>query len=126
MLCSGDTNSYPPVPRIFKSTNGGNVFVNQIGSTVPSTYLLGQNFPNPFNPVIKIKFDVSRVKQASLLVTLKVYDITGREIQTLVNESLNPGTFEVTFDGSKLNSGVYFYKLMTEGFTETKRMMLIK
>ena len=55
-----------------------------------------------------------------------VYDVMGREVQTLVNESLKPGTYEVSFDGSMLNSGVYFYKLIIDGFTETKKMLLIK
>ena len=59
-------------------------------------------------------------------VKLVVYDIQGREVQTLVNERLQPGTYEARFDGSSLNSGVYFYKLTTDGFTETKRMILIK
>jgi hypothetical protein len=60
------------------------------------------------------------------MVTLKIYDITGKEIQTLVNESLKPGSYEVTFDGSQLPSGVYFYRLITEGFSETKKMLMIK
>ncbi|MFZ4591485.1 MAG: T9SS type A sorting domain-containing protein, partial [Ignavibacteria bacterium] len=60
------------------------------------------------------------------LVSLKIYDITGREIETLVNETLQPGSYEVTFDGSKLTSGVYFYKLVTVGYTETKKMVMIK
>jgi hypothetical protein len=102
------------------------VGVQNISSEVPSAYSLKQNYPNPFNPTTKIKFDVGSVKQASLLVTLKVFDVMGREVQTLVNERLNPGTYETTFDGSMLPSGVYFYKLITEGFTETKRMTLIK
>jgi hypothetical protein len=55
-----------------------------------------------------------------------VYDIQGREVQTLVNERLKPGTYEATFDGSQLTSGVYFYKLITDGFSETKKMLLIK
>jgi hypothetical protein len=59
-------------------------------------------------------------------VKLVVYDVQGREVQTLVNERLNAGTYEVKFDGSMLNSGVYFYKLVTDGFTETKRMVMIK
>jgi hypothetical protein len=59
-------------------------------------------------------------------VVLKVYDVMGREVQTLVNESLKPGTYEATFDGSALNSGVYFYKLVTDGFSETKKMIMIK
>jgi hypothetical protein len=104
--------------------------INQIGSVVPSSYSLGQNYPNPFNPITKIKFDVPPLSFPNVSignpVVLKVYDITGREVQTLVNESLKPGTYEVSFDGSSLNSGVYFYKLVTEGFTETKKMILIK
>jgi hypothetical protein len=57
---------------------------------------------------------------------LVVFDVMGREVQTLVNEALKPGTYEVSFDGSMLNSGVYFYKLITDGFTETKKMLMIK
>ncbi len=102
------------------------VSVSNITTEVPAKYNLMQNYPNPFNPVTKIKFDVPNVQQASLLVALKIYDITGREIQTLVNERLQPGTYETTFDGSMLNSGVYFYKLITDGYTETKKMILIK
>jgi len=60
------------------------------------------------------------------LVTLKIYDITGREVQTLVSESLQPGTYEVSFDGSGYNSGVYFYKLTAGDYSETKKMLLIK
>jgi len=112
---------------ILKTVNGGGpVSVQNISTEVPSAYSLKQNYPNPFNPATKIKFDVASVKQASLLVTLKVYDVSGREVKTLVNESLQPGTYETTFDGSKLNSGVYFYKLTSGDFTETKRMLLIK
>jgi len=111
---------------IFSTTTGGTSSVNNVSIKVPAKYSLSQNYPNPFNPSTKIKFDVASVKQASLLVTLKVFDVMGREVQTLVNERLNPGTYETTFDGSMLPSGVYFYKLITEGFTETKRMTLIK
>jgi hypothetical protein len=100
--------------------------VTAITTETPSSFSLSQNYPNPFNPTTKIRFDVPSVKHASLLVALKVYDVMGREVQTLVNESLKPGTYEAAFDGSSLNSGVYFYKLVTEGFSETKKMLLIK
>jgi hypothetical protein len=60
------------------------------------------------------------------MVTLKVFDITGREIATLVNEPLNPGTYEVTFDGSNLPSGIYFYQLKTDNFLEAKKVILLK
>jgi hypothetical protein len=105
------------------------VGINQIGTTVPSEYRLSQNYPNPFNPVTKIRFDIASAKQASLLVTLKVYDIMGREVQTLVNESLQPGTYETTFDGSLLGgltSGVYFYKLNIGDFKSVKKMVMLK
>jgi len=93
-----------------------------ISNLIPNSFSLMQNYPNPFNPKTKIKFDVVRLGEVKIIV----YDVTGREIQTLVNESLKPGTYETSFDGSTLNSGVYFYKLITDGFTETKKMLLIK
>ncbi len=105
--------------------------ISNTGSTLPASFLLGQNYPNPFNPVTKIKFSVppslsSPHGVGGDLVQLKVYDVRGREVQTLVNERLNAGTYEATFDGSSLNSGVYFYRLTTEGFSETRRMILLK
>jgi hypothetical protein len=60
------------------------------------------------------------------MMVLKVYDILGKEIETLVNEKLSPGTYEVTFNGSNYSSGIYFYKLTTDSFNETKRMLMIK
>jgi hypothetical protein len=108
--------------QILKSTNGGNVFVNQIGTTVPSSYSLGQNYPNPFNPSTVVRFQLSVVSD----VSLKVYDVKGREVQTVVSERLRAGTYEVKFDGCNLNSGVYFYKLVAGDFSETKKMLLIK
>ncbi len=112
---------------IYKTTNGGVVIgINMINETKPENYRLYQNYPNPFNPTTKIQLDVPGVKQASLLVTLKVHDITGKEICTLVSDRLQPGSYETSFDGSTLNSGVYFYKLSADNFTETKKMLLIK
>ncbi len=75
----------------------------------------------------KIKFDIpGTIKRKTLDVKLVIFDIIGREIQTLVNEQLNPGTYEVTFDAGSLPSGIYFYKLSTRNFVETKKMILIK
>jgi hypothetical protein len=96
--------------------------IKTISEHVPTQFSLGQNYPNPFNPNTVIRFQLSVVG----MVSLKVYDATGREVLTLVNESLKPGTYETSFNGSLLNSGVYFYKLITDGFSETKRMLLIK
>lgn len=91
-------------------------------SNIPNEYSLSQNFPNPFNPVTKISFTLP----ASGFVTMKVYDQLGKEVATLVNGSRNAGNYSVDFDGSKLSSGVYFYRLQTEDFVSTKRMILVK
>jgi hypothetical protein len=96
--------------------------VNQISSEIPSSYSLEQNYPNPFNSISNVKFQISNTGDVKLVV----YDIMGREVQTIVNEQLAPGTYKTTFDGSNLPSGIYFYRLITDGFSETKRMTLIK
>ena len=100
----------------------GVVGVDNISTIVPENFEFLQNYPNPFNPrtVISVQLPVSGE------VLLKVYDVMGREVQTLVNERLNAGTYSVTFDGSNLSSGVYFYKLQSGDFTSVKRMVLIK
>ncbi len=108
----------------------GIVNVKNESVKIPDNFSLIQNYPNPFNPVTKIKFSIPAVSSPRVpggnLVQLKVYDVTGREVQTLVNERLQPGTYEASFDGSALNTGVYFYKLVTGNFSETKKMLLIK
>jgi hypothetical protein len=91
-------------------------------SQVPTVYSLSQNYPNPFNPVTKINFAIP--KQG--FVTLKVYDVLGREVRSLVNEVKTAGEYTVDFSGAELSSGVYFYRLESNGFTDIKRMMLIK
>lgn len=109
--------------RVFKTTNnGGLTTINESGNNLPVKYGLDQNYPNPFNPTTNLQFSINKVQY----VTLKVYDILGREIRTLVNESLKSGTYEVSFDGSQIPSGIYFYKLESENFSETKKMILIK
>jgi photosystem II stability/assembly factor-like uncharacterized protein len=118
--------------KIIHTTSGGEwlVGISNITSEVPKGFVLHQNYPNPFNPKTKIKIDIANKSKIGTFgndkVVLIVYDIVGHEIQTLVNESLKPGTYEVTFDGSMLNSGIYFYKLAINGFTETKKMLMIK
>ena len=89
---------------------------------IPTVYELAQNYPNPFNPVTKINFAIP--KQG--LVSLKVYDVLGREVANLVNEVKTAGNYIVDFDASNLASGVYFYRLDVNGFSDVKRMMLIK
>jgi hypothetical protein len=86
------------------------------------TYILHQNFPNPFNPSTRIRFEIPDAG----FVTLKVYDILGREVKTLINEFRNYNRYEIVFDGSGLASGVYFYQLRVNDFIETKKMALIR
>jgi uncharacterized delta-60 repeat protein len=96
--------------------------IQNISSEVPKAFLLSQNYPNPFNPNTNIKYQITN----SGFVSIKVYDILGKEAETLVNENLKAGTYEVDFDGSKFASGIYFYVMKTENFIDTKKMILIK
>ncbi len=91
-------------------------------SIIPKTFELSQNYPNPFNPHTKIKFGVPKNSH----VKLDVFDALGKKVETLVDQNMNPGTFEVTWNATAYSSGVYFYKIETEGFSETKRMILTK
>ena len=89
---------------------------------MPKSFSLYQNYPNPFNPTTNIKLDVSK----SGLVKIVVYDVSGREVSTIVNEPMQSGSYTVDFNASGLSSGVYFYSLITGGYSETKKMILIK
>lgn len=91
-------------------------------SEIPDSYSLSQNYPNPFNPATKIKFALP----TSGFTSLKVYDISGKEISNLLNSNIQAGTYEVLFDASYYSSGAYFYKLESNGYIETKKMFLIK
>jgi hypothetical protein len=88
----------------------------------PSTYSLSQNYPNPFNPSTTIKYSISNAG----IVTLKEFDVLGKEVATLVNEEKPAGNYEVEFDGRELTSGVYFYQLKSGEFIQTKKMLLLK
>jgi hypothetical protein len=96
--------------------------IKNISTEMPSSYSLQQNYPNPFNPTTNIRYQITN----NSLVKLVVFDALGRKVETLVNEKQSAGTYEATFDGSYLTSGVYFYRLTTEGFSEMKKMILIK
>ena len=130
---------------VLKTTNGGLTFISEFLNEVPKEFKLFQNYPNPFNPTTKIKFEIPTLNPPLTKggrgeplgstggVSLKIYDITGREISTLLNESLSPGTYEVAFNGTNLPGGVYFYKLTVEdpvrktgNYSETRKMMLLK
>lgn len=111
---------------ILKTTTGGLTNILKISIEIPDTYSLSQNYPNPFNPVTKIKFSIPAHHPNGAQVTLKIFDILGREVMTLVNEPLQAGVYETTFDGSAFSSGIYFYRLNTDKYTETRKMILLK
>ena len=107
--------------------------INNNTNEIPEYFNLYQNYPNPFNPTTKIKFEIPVGQRHAFdfqnnanVIQLKVFDITGREIATLVNEQLKPGTYEVNFDGGNLPSGIYFYQLRTDYYIDTKKMLMIK
>ncbi|MCB0722677.1 MAG: T9SS type A sorting domain-containing protein [Ignavibacteriae bacterium] len=117
--------NYQPPTGIHSTTGEDTNWITSIkhlSNHLPDEFILYQNYPNPFNPITNLKFKVKSID----LVTLKVFDITGKEIATLVNEKLSPGEYEYQFDGSDLTSGVYFYQLRTKDFTSTKKMILVK
>ena len=124
---------------LYHTTNGGVSYIeNEVNN--PIEFQLSQNYPNPFNPSTKIKYSIPSVAlrqaQSDIIVTLKVYDLLGREIATLVNEEKPAGEYEVNFDATNLTggisakggyaSGVYFYQLRAGDFTETKKMVLLR
>jgi hypothetical protein len=99
--------------------------VKNISNEIPGSFKLYQNYPNPFNPSTKIKFDV-KAKNDKEIVILKIYNILGKDVATLVNEELSSGTYEINWSGESLNSGTYFYKIQIDNFIESKRMVLMK
>ncbi len=107
--------------RVYK-LDEQSVGIRNITNTIPKAFYLSQNFPNPFNPVTKIKFEISDKNS----VKLSVYNILGKQASTLVDERLNAGTYEVDLDASSLPSGIYFYTLQAGSFKETKKMLLLK
>lgn len=96
--------------------------IKEIGSGIPNNYSLDQNYPNPFNPTTNIRFNMPQAGT----VTLKIFNVLGQEVATLLNEFRNAGSYEYTFDASNLNTGVYFYSITTNNFTSTKKMLLVK
>ena len=89
---------------------------------LPTTYALKQNYPNPFNPSTMISYSLPN----NTFVTLKVFDVLGNEVATLVNEEKSAGNFEVEFNASGLSSGIYFYRIQTESFVDTKKLIMLK
>ncbi len=117
---SNSNSNYSALYGLLKYSQG--IGISNISSEIPDSYILHQNFPNPFNPVTVIRYSLIEDR----FTTLKVYDALGKIVSTLVNEKQNAGTYEVDFDGSELSSGVYYYKLSSGNFSQTKRMLLLK
>jgi hypothetical protein len=102
-------------------TEKGTNIINNV-SEVPVQYFLGNNYPNPFNPGTTIKFGIS----VKAFVKLKIYNSLGMEVENLIYQNLNPGTYEVRWNAQNFNSGIYYYRFETDGFIESKKMLLIK
>jgi photosystem II stability/assembly factor-like uncharacterized protein len=124
MYCVTATSSH-----VFMGSDSGNVLrdnvligITPISTEVPNSFALNQNYPNPFNPTTNIEFALTKATH----VKLTVFNSTGTEVATLVNEKLSIGSYKVDFNGSNLASGVYFYKLQTSDFVQTKKMILVK
>jgi len=108
---------------ILKTTNGGNfVGIEPINNSVPANYKLAQNYPNPFNPSTTISFAIPK----SGFTKLIIYNVLGKEVEKLVSQELKTGAYEVDWNASNFQSGIYFYKLETNNFTETRKMILLK
>ena len=141
IFLTGKTHSYdfplqnPGGGAYFQSTLGGSLDVFLLGfrpsgvygiriisTNIPDDYMLYQNFPNPFNPTTKIRFDLHKSSNTKLIV----YDILGKEIATLVNEKLNAGSYEVDWNAFGYPGGIYFYKLISDEFVDVRKMILLK
>lgn len=132
---TGKRRNYSTTPPPF-SVQGQDAYVYNFGVNIepatgigtnnnpqlPNSYKLEQNYPNPFNPATTINYEIPKTG----LVTLKIYDLVGKEVAVLVNEVKNPGRYNIDFDGTTLTSGVYFYKLESNGFSSTKKLILVK
>jgi hypothetical protein len=96
--------------------------ITPISNEVPAGFSLSQNYPNPFNPATKFQFQIAKLGNAMLVV----YDMLGREVSTLVNQQLKPGTYEIDFEGSRFSSGVYFYRLISGDYSQTRKLIINK
>lgn len=134
---SGIIDNYTNVPvnQFITAIEGQSLtpVVNKNTNNVPLSFMLYQNYPNPFNPITKIKFDIPQsviltpgTRGKNPFIKLKLFDILGHEVTTLVNEQLKAGTYEVEFNGTNFSSGVYFYQLSYGGLISTKNFVLLK
>jgi hypothetical protein len=121
LIVRKDNSPIDSLSQYFHSDWGLGIEQNDANS-IPDKFELMQNYPNPFNPSTKIKYSLSAPGYANI----KIYNLMGQEIATLLNEEKSAGNYEVKFDGTKLPSGIYFYTLLTGNFVQTKKMVLIK
>lgn len=115
----GGTSDYSVVQSFTTASPTG---IEILNSQKPNNFFLFQNYPNPFNPVTIIKYSVLHQS----FVNISIYNTQGKKILTLVNEEKSPGNYKVTFDGNKLSSGIYFYRMISNNFSETKKLILLK
>ena len=131
MVTVYDLKVHPTANYLVAGTHGRSMYkidlsqvvgINENGISTADNFRLNQNYPNPFSPTTKLEFGISKLG----FVSLKVYDIQGKEIADLVHEIKQPGYYNIQFDGSSLSSGIYFYRLESKGHVQTKSMMLLK
>ena len=96
--------------------------IRKIESPVPNNYRLFQNYPNPFNPVTTLKFATPK----SSIIKISIYDILGKEIKTILNKEISEGIYEMSFDAGDLKSGTYFCRMTADGFSDVKRISVLK
>jgi hypothetical protein len=117
ILVKGAANVNCPIVQLSFATD-----VKSENNITPDKFSLDQNYPNPFNPSTRINFSIPRQQNVSLII----YNVLGKEVSRLINQNLNPGNYSVEWNGVNASSGIYFYRLITNTFTETKKMMLLK
>jgi hypothetical protein len=108
--------------ELIQIINNTSTVVERSSNDISETFTLFTNYPNPFNPSTKIRYAIPQ----NSFIKLKVFDLRGREIATLVNEKKASGNYEVSFHASNLSSGIYFYQLKTENYSQTKKMILLR
>jgi len=118
-IISNDTNNTPSIVELH---GVGVTDIHSMEAQMPNEYSLLQNYPNPFNPSTTIEFTLPK----SEFVELKVYNILGKEVSTVISKKLNPGNHNYPFDGTNLASGIYYYQLVAGDFREVKKMVLLR
>ncbi len=123
LYATTQSDIYEITPSSIRSIKHLMVSVNDEKNNIPKNFILYQNYPNPFNPTTTIEYQIPK----SEYVTLKIYDVLGREVKTLINhEYKNVGSYKINFNGSNLSSSVYFYRIRAGNFVSTRKMLFIK